>query len=133
MTKLIFSPIFEGEDIVWTVGLANGQDKAQAFIHSLTPKDQAKFRKYFEYLRQGFQIKNPENMRHISGARDPTGGEAEVHELKVHRGGGLRLYVVRYQGRWYATHGRKKPQDRQAPKEARKAFDIFYADQHERK
>lgn len=132
MTKLLVSPIFENEDVVFTIGLKGGTDKAAEFIQSLQLRDQAKFRKYFEFLRYGHHIKSPENMRHIKEVRDPTGGNAQVHELKVHSGGGLRLYLVAHEGRWYATHGRKKPKDREVPKEAQKALNLFYADEIER-
>lgn len=132
MTKLVISPIFDNEDVVFTVGIAGKTDEAEAFLLQLESRHQARFRKYFVYLKEGKQIKSPVNMRHIKGVRDPTGGNAEVHELKVHDAGGLRLYVVKFQNRWYATHGRKKPKDKDVPKEAKKAFGIFFIDELER-
>lgn len=126
MTKREVTPIFDNEDVVNTICDPGGTDLAVEFINSLDDRDAAIFRRYFQYLHQGARIKSPYNMRHISQVADRTGGGAEVHELKIHRNGGLRLYVVKFGDRWYATHGRKKPKDSKVPAEARKALAIFY-------
>lgn len=120
------TPVFDGHDTVFTVSNANGEDEGDEFIRSLQPRDQAKFQRYLERLRDGHRIKSPENMRHIKGVADPKGMGAEVHELKSHNQGGLRLYVVRFQGRWYVTHGARKGSDKDVNKNAKKALSIFW-------
>ncbi|KJL26205.1 hypothetical protein RL72_01140 [Microbacterium azadirachtae] len=119
------TPVFDGSDAIFTVSNAKGEDEGDEFIRSLQARDQAKFQRYLEWLRDGHHIKSPENMRHIA-AKDPMDRGAEVHELKTHNQGGLRLYLVRFQGRWYITHGDRKGSDRQVVKNAKKAFAIFW-------
>ncbi len=63
-------------------------------------------------------------MRSLSG-KDPGGSSAKVHELKVHSKGGLRLYVVEFERKWYVTHGSPKVKDRLVPKQVAKAFAIW--------
>lgn len=120
------TPVFDGHDNVFTVTGPNGKDEADEFLRTIVPADQAKFQRYLQYLRDGKRIKSPENMRHIKGAKDPKEKGAEAHELKVHRNGGLRLFVVRFNDRWYLTHGGKKVSERAVPKEAMKAYAIFW-------
>jgi|GEM_PF-4321026 len=120
------TPVFDDSDVVFTVSNAKGEDEGDEFIRSLQTRDQTKFQRYLEYLRDGHHIKSPENMRHINGVSDPMEQGAEVHELKTHRQGGLRLYVVRFRSRWYVTHGDRKGSDKQVVKNARKAFAIFW-------
>lgn len=128
MTEQRVTPtaVFDNSDVVFTVSNAKGEDEGDEFISSLQTRDQTKFQRYLEYLRDGHHIKSPENMRQINGVKDPMGRGAEVHELKTHRQGGLRLYVVRFQDRWYITHGDRKGGDRQVVKNAKKAFAIFW-------
>lgn len=99
----------------------NGRSDAGDFIRALDPRPKARFDVYFERLRDGRHIKNPENMRHLETRRDGV----KLHELKVHVGGGLRLYVIQRKHQWLATHGAKKVKDNRVPAEIRKAFDIF--------
>src|SRR5699024_3856595 len=121
MTERHVTPVFDGSDKIFTVCDENGTDHGYEFIRTLNERDLAKFRRYLTYLRDGLQVKSPDNMRHIKVA-DPEGLGAEVHELKIHRNGGLRLYIVRYGERWFVTHGAKKPKGNQVPKQAKKAF-----------
>ncbi|MFL0713202.1 MAG: type II toxin-antitoxin system RelE/ParE family toxin [Microcella pacifica] len=125
MTQHNVSPIFDGSDSVNTICRVGAPDRADEFLRGLDARDQARFQRYFERLRDGHRVKSPENMRHISGVTDSKAPGATVHELKVHSRGGLRLYVVRFEGRWYATHGVKKVKDSAVPAEARKALRIF--------
>lgn len=125
MTEHQLTRLFEGHDNVCIITRSDGDDNASNFLDELEDKDAGKFYRYLERLRDGLQVKSPENMRHIH-AIDPRGAGAEVHELKVHRNGGLRLYVVRFEKRWYITHGVKKVPDRKVPREATKAFSIFW-------
>lgn len=119
------TPVFDDSDVVYTICRAEGTDEADSFLRALDARDQVRFQRYLERLRDGHRIKSPENMRHIRGIQDPRVPGAEVHELKVHSRGGLRLYVVRFENRWYATHGVKKVKDSAVPAQARKALDIF--------
>jgi phage-related protein len=127
MTEHNVSPVFDGQDVVYTICEHGKKDQADEFLRTLDQQSQAKFQRYLERLRDGHHVKSPENMRHISAA-DPRGQGAEVHELKVHRDGGLRLYMVKFNGRWYLTHGTKKVKDRNVPAEAQKAFRIFWGE-----
>jgi putative component of toxin-antitoxin plasmid stabilization module len=127
MTEHQLSPVFEGHNNVCIIGRYDGDDNASDFLKAIDDKDAGKFRRYLERLRDGFHVSSPENMRHIK-VPDPKGAGAEVHELKVHRNGGLRLYLVRFESRWYLTHGGKKVADSKVPKEAAKAFAIFWND-----
>jgi phage-related protein len=128
MTEQRVSPLFEGHANVCTISTPGGTDEGLAFLADLDNADRAKFQRYLERLRDGLHVKNPENMRHIKDEKDPKKCGAEVHELKVHRNGGKRLYVVRFQGRWYVTHGASKPKDSQVRKQVRKAFAIFWGE-----
>lgn len=128
MTEQHVLPVFDGSDVVSTISCKGERDEANEFLSTLDERDQARFQRYLERLRDGHQVKSPENMRHIKGAKDPHDDGAEVHELKTHSGGGQRLYLVRYKKRWYATHGKKKGSDKAVPKEAEKAFRIFWGD-----
>ncbi|WP_194421835.1 hypothetical protein [Microbacterium abyssi] len=65
------TPVFDGSDVVFTVSNAKGEDEGLEFISSLEIRDQAKFQRYLERLRDGHHIKSPENMRHIV-AKDPV-------------------------------------------------------------
>jgi hypothetical protein len=113
--------VFDDSDVVVTIIQPNGRDDASDFIETLANAPKARFQKYFEYLRDKHHIRSPENMRHLS----TTLSGLELHELKVHSNGGLRLYIVKYENRWFATHGRKKPKDNQVNKEIDKALAIF--------
>lgn len=124
------SPVYDGYDNVCTISGPNGKDEADEFLRTISTADQAKFDRYLRYLRDGHHVRSPENMRHIKGVTDPAQKGAEVHELKVHRNGGLRLYLVKFGDRWYATHGvMKKPSDKDVPKHAKRAFAIFYCNE----
>jgi phage-related protein len=126
MTEHDVTPVFDGDDTVFTICGRGAKDQGDEFLRTLDRQNQAKFHRYLERLRDGQHVKSPENMRHISGVKDPQGQGAEVHELKVHRDGGLRLYLVRFNERWYITHGVKKVKDSGVPDQARKALRIFW-------
>jgi len=128
LTEHDVSPIFDGIDIVNTIARRGETDAAEEFLTNVSPRVTARYERYFARLRDGHHLKSPEHMAHIKQVRDPHDKGAEVHELKVHMDGGYRLYVVRFEGRWYATHGVRKGSDRAVPKEARKAFAIFWGD-----
>jgi phage-related protein len=127
MTEQRVTPIFEGHDNVCTISNGAEEDQAKAFLDGLADKDRAKFQRYLEYLRDGLHVKSPENMRPVRGAKDSDDCGAEVHELKVHRNGGQRLYVVLFEKRWYVTHGlSRKPSDRDVVKQGNRALKVFH-------
>lgn len=115
-----FRPVFEDEagNVVAAVQ-ANGRSKAEEFVHSLPIKFQARYQRYFEWLRDGHRIKSPENQRHLRTVPDRG---LHVEELKVDK---YRLYIVRDGARWCATHGRKKPSDSRVSAEIEIALDIY--------
>lgn len=126
MTEQLVSPVFDGDSTVCTVANANGEDEGEEFIRTLDARDQAKFQRFLERLRDGHQVKSPENMRHLK-VKDPKAQGAEVHELKSHNQGGLRLYLVKFNGKWYITHGDRKGSDNKVNRQAKKAFSIFWS------
>lgn len=128
MTEHRLTQVFEGHNNVCIISRSDGDNHVSDFLNEIDDKDAGKFKRYLERLRDGLQVKSPENMRYIKVA-DPKDAGAEVHELKIHRNGGLRLYLVRFEKRWYITHGTKKVADSKVPKEAAKAFAIFWNDQ----
>lgn len=127
MTERGIEPAFPGSDNVYSV-TNRGNDLAAEFLAPLDVKVKARFAAMLKKLDAGERLKNPEHFRQIRGVEDTTGHGAAVFELKVSLGPGYRLYVVRYVGKWYVTHGRKKPKDRQVIAEARRALAIFHAD-----
>lgn len=110
--------LLSGCDTVLAVNRRSGGSDAVDFFVRLDRRFRARYQRYLEYLRDGTPIKSPENFRRLSGSGpDPT-----VFEIKVDK---YRLYVVRYDAIWYATHGRVKPKDNQVPREVDKALEIF--------
>lgn len=97
----------------------SGGSDAITFLQRLQPRFLARYQRYLEYLRDGISIKSPENFRRLS----PSGPDPIVFEIKVDK---YRLYVVRNNVSWYATHGREKPKDNQVPREVSKALAIFW-------
>ncbi|WP_153002073.1 hypothetical protein [Leucobacter chromiiresistens] len=129
MTELRIEPIFEGNDSISIVSTAGESDRVAEFLTSLNDRVRSRFHYFFLKLSMKMRLKSPQHMRQIKGVRDPYGKGAEVHELKVDVSPGYRVYLVRFNNRWFVTHGRKgKPKDRDVPKEAEKALSIFYSD-----
>ena len=123
MTQHGVSPVFEGSDVVSTIG--GNRDEAAEFLLSCDARVQARFRRYLTRIKDGQSIKSPEAIRHLRTVSSGSLAGARVYELKVHDGPGWRLYIVKYHSRWYVTHGRKKPKDKLVPAEIEKALTIF--------
>ena len=119
MTEPHVIRMLPNSDIVRAMVRRGGGCDAKEFIQSLDRRFQARYQRYLEYLRDGVSIKTPENFRRLS----PHGAEPIVFEIKVDK---YRLYIVRFQMNWYATHGRAKPKDNQVPREIQKALEIFW-------
>jgi hypothetical protein len=104
-------------DTVLGIVRRNGECDATDFIDHIERKFQARYQRWFEYLRDGNRIKNPENLKHL---RTTTKGV--VWELK---GDAYRLYMIEYEGVWYVAHGVRKLKDKQVNAEIEKALDLF--------
>ena len=109
--------LLDGSDKILGVVRSNGICDAETFLRGLDNRYKARYQRWFEYYRDGKPIKNPENLKHLRQAEDSA-----VWELKS---GGFRLYIVAYQGKWYATHGVKKVQDKRVNAEIEKALNLF--------
>lgn len=105
-------------DAVLAMNRRSGGSDAIEFLQKIQPRFRARYQRYLEYLRDGIPIKSPENFRRLS-----TGGDPTVFEIKVDK---YRLYIVRNNVSWYATHGRVKPKDNQVPREIDKTLAIFW-------
>ncbi|WP_022889495.1 hypothetical protein [Agromyces italicus] len=110
--------VFADSDIVVLVVRANGGSDALQFIHELDRRYQARFKRYFERLRDGHAMQSPQHIRRLNDGSEPV-----VHELKADK---YRLYLIRVGPRWFVTHGREKPKDSQVAREAQKARVIFW-------
>lgn len=108
------------EECVTVVGVQrrSGRCDAVDYILSIDNAAQAKFQRYLEYLQHGIPVKTPENLRVLKHTDD----DLVVLELKAWK---CRLYIVRDNGLFLATHGREKPKDSQVPKEIKKALEIY--------
>jgi hypothetical protein len=120
MTEHRRHPIELLDDCGTVLGLVrpSGRCDSVDFIQGLQLRFQARYQRYFEYLRDGNPIKSPENFRQL--LRDAGG--LVVAELKVDK---YRLYVINDGTCWYATHGRDKPKNNRVPAEIEKALDIY--------
>ncbi|MCQ9162777.1 hypothetical protein [Arthrobacter sp. STN4] len=108
------------DDCPWVLAVVRTSGKCDAaeFIRHLEKRYQARYRRYFEYLRDGKPIKSPENFRTLQ--RESDG--AVVVELKVDK---YRLYLVHDEPYWWATHGRDKPKDHAVGAEIDKALAAY--------
>ena len=109
--------LLRGCNTVLGIVRVNGECDAENFIRSLDRTYQARYQRWFEYMRDGKPIKNPENLRHLRST--PNG---VVWELKS---GGYRLYLVLHRETYYATHGIKKVKDKQVNGQIDKALATF--------
>lgn len=106
-------------DTVFAMNRRSGGSDAVDFLKALQPRYRARYQRFLEYLRDGVPIKSPENFRRLS----TSGSDPAVFEIKVDK---YRLYIVRDNVAWFATHGRDKPKDNQVSREADKALNIFW-------
>lgn len=117
MTKLVY--LSQCHTVVALVR-RSGRCDAKIFIEDLELRHKARFQRLIERLAQDASLlKNPEHYR-ILNKRDKDG--TRVSELKTNK---YRLYLVEYEGYYYATHGREKPKDSRVPDEVNKALEFY--------
>jgi putative component of toxin-antitoxin plasmid stabilization module len=93
---------------------------AEVFLKDLDSRAQSAFQAKLEHLCDIGYLRAPEHMRelHVPGA-------PPVFEIKIDNGPGYRLYVIRCGRDWVATHGERKPKDKQIKVNVRKARQAF--------
>lgn len=101
---------------IWGVVDEGGVCEAEDFLRALDMPAQTKFQARFERLTAVGYLRSPDEMRRLQVAGSP-----EVQEIKVNHGPGYRLYVIRHGLDWLATHGAKRPKDKNVPTEVAKA------------
>jgi putative component of toxin-antitoxin plasmid stabilization module len=99
---------------------SDGACEAETFITGLPLKARLDFEKIMSRLTEFGRISNTEFFRRIAAPGQPT-----VWEMKSHDGPGYRLFCIQDRMDWWATHGRKKPKDKQILNEVNKAREIF--------
>lgn len=122
MTKQQSSRILEQGDRgeVIALELPDTTCPAEEFLSGLGSRPQAQFKAALQRLTQAGWLRSPERMRLLE-----VGGEPKVWEIKAHDGPGYRLYVIRRQTTWVATHGSRKPSDKRVPNEVRRARELY--------
>lgn len=103
---------------LYAVGTPGGESEARNFLASLDQIPQVQFQARFERLTAIGYLRSPDEMRELHIA-----GQPPVHEIKTRSG--YRLYVIRKGSNWIATHGAKKPKDKQVGKQVQRARDIY--------
>lgn|GEM_PF-2123461 len=106
--------------VIVGVRLPSGRCPARDFLESLDNQAQAQFKARFERLTSVGFLRNPESIRPLE-----VPGAPKVWEIKAPAGPGWRLYVIREQTTWVATHGKAKPPNKKVSGEARRARNIF--------
>lgn len=120
MTELRqYEKFFEDCDTVVAIARPSGRCETEEFLSKLPQQHRVRFQYLLRKLCNNERLKNPEHRRTIR-KRDSDG--ILVQELKS---GKYRLYIVEYEGFWYATHGRVKPADSRVPAEAKKAGNSY--------
>lgn len=97
----------------------NGDCPSLEFLLGLQGKEQVGLKARMVTLAATGTQKTPENFRKLEVDGDPP-----VFELK-HTALNLRLYLIKGDRVYYATHGRKKPKDRQVAKEVKRARELW--------
>jgi len=111
--------VYEGSALN-VYGAVNTDDECPVvdWLASLDNRSQAQFISRFKRLTTIGFLRSPEEMRILQ-----CPGEPPVHEIKVRTG--HRMYVVKNEPDWVATHGAKKPPDRRVCKEAQHAREVW--------
>lgn len=97
----------------------NGVCPAYDYVASLNAADQAQFKARFErYTQVGF-LRSPEEMRII----EEVGKDTRIHEIKTRNG--HRLFGVQEETRFVASHGVRKPKEKDVKKHAAQARSAY--------
>jgi putative component of toxin-antitoxin plasmid stabilization module len=99
---------------------STGVCEVKEFYDALPPKARVDFKKIMSRLTEFGRITNKEMFRSLD-----VPGQPKVWEMKSHEGPGYRIFCIRDGLDWWATHGRKKPKDKQIPNEVSKAREVF--------
>ena len=105
---------------VYALETVAGDSPAHDFLGGLDVNGQTGFKSRLEVLASQGYLRSPEYMRELS-----TSGRPKVFEIKVDKGPGYRLYVIRHHRNWVATHGGTKPKKRSVAVEADLARRLF--------
>lgn len=119
-TSLIYREIENGpaKTIVGIVD-ADGVCASDDYVASLSTADQAQFKARFErYTQVGF-LRSPQEMRII----EELGVDIRIHEIKTRNG--HRLFGVQEERRFVASHGTRKPKDKEVKKHAARARSAY--------
>lgn len=121
MTEHRYAQRLTGDnEIVFGIVEDNGRNQSFEFLTSVDFKHAARFKRWFERMRDGHPLRSPNPLRFLEF---DTKSGAKVFELKS---GIWRLYLVNWQGVWFATHGKRKVTDSRVQQEINFAFDRFY-------
>lgn len=99
----------------------HGGAPALEYLEELDAAAQAAFKGRFEHLCAQGWLRAPEYMRLLATDEKPP----KVWEIKVDKGPGHRLYVVRHGVDWAATHGGIKPKPKLVRAEVTRARAFF--------
>lgn len=119
MTSLCLEVVYEGSALT-VYGAVNVDDEClvSSWLAELDLQTKTQFRSRLNRLTSVGYLRSPEEMRILQ-----CPGEPPVHEIKTRSG--YRMYVVKNDPHWVATHGTKKPPDRRVCGEAQRARDIW--------
>ena len=109
-----------GERRILSVRRSTGVCEAKEFYDRLPLRARLDFDKIMSRLTEFGRITNQERFRRLEAPGQPT-----VWEMKSHEGPGYRIFCIQDRLDWWATHGRKKPKDRQISNEVNRAREIF--------
>jgi len=105
---------------IWGVRRSTGVCEAKEFYDGLPLRARLDFKKIMSRLTEFGRIANKEMFRRLEVTGHPT-----VWEMKSHEGPGYRIFCIQDGLDWWATHGRKKPKDKQVSNEVSRAREIF--------
>lgn len=119
MTSLCLEVLFEGPALTLYGAVVEDVCEVAEWLAGLDTRTQAQFRARLERLTTVGHLRSPDEMRQLQcPSADPP-----VSEIKTRSG--YRLYVIRAQKDWVATHGAKKPPDRKVCDHADRANKIW--------
>lgn len=108
--------IWLGQKLTLYAVVAKGGCQVDAFLEGLPGPVQTAFRGRFEHLCDVGRLRSPGSWRQLDDG---------IFEVKVDKGPGYRIYMLRDGNDFTATHARKKPKDNKVPGEVKKANNIF--------